>query len=259
MAGIQADFLHSIALEGNITPRGAFPAIWETAIGVDFGGLPGGYSWVFPKGDHLNFGLGGWKSVGPTLRGRLHRLVESYGFDPADLWGVRGHHLPIRRRGSELVDGNVLLVGDAAGVLDPMTAEGIYGAMWTGTAAAANIEDYLDGKTPDLVGYRKRVVEELLPELIVGRQFHDVFHLWPSLFVGIELGMSVLWPAVDRMLQGEGTYVTSARDLGPIWPLLELLSDSIRVFPPLCRMSGLPDPIPPERFFRRAGRHGTAA
>ena len=258
MAGIQNDFLHGIALEGNITPKGAFPARWETTIGIEFGGLPGGFGWVFPKGDHVNIGLGAWKHAGPTLRGKLNGLVESYGFDPTDLWGLRGHHLPIRRRGSKLVDGNTLLVGDAAGVLDPLTAEGIYGALWTGKVAAANIEDYLDGKTPNLDGYRKQVERQLLPELTASRQFHDVLHLWPSLFVGIERGTSILWPAIERMLQGEGTYVTVARELGRIWPLLELLSDSVRVFPPLRRISGLPDPIPPERFFRREDGHRTA-
>ena len=184
--------------------------------------------------------------------------MESYGFDPTDLWGLRGHHLPIRRRGSKLVDGNTLLVGDAAGVLDPLTAEGIYGALWTGKVAAANIEDYLDGKTPNLDGYRKQVERQLLPELAVGMQFHDLLHLWPSLLVGIERGTSILWPAIERMIQGEGTYVTVASRLGRIWPLLELLSDSVRVFPPLRRMSGLPDPVPPERFFRRKDGHRTA-
>ena len=84
------DFLYGIALEGNIKPKGSFPAKWETSIGIDFGGMPGGYGWVFPKGDHLNFGLGGWKSVGPTLRRQLHRLVENYGFNPANLWGNTG-------------------------------------------------------------------------------------------------------------------------------------------------------------------------
>ena len=134
-----------------------------------------------------------------------------------------------------------------------MTGEDIYGALWTGKVAAANIEDYLDGKTPDLDGYRKQVERQLLPDLTVAWQFHDIFHVWPSLFVGIERRMSVLWPAIERTLQGEGTYVTVARDLGRIWPLLELLSDSIRVLPPLRRISGSPKSVPPERFFRREG------
>ena len=258
MAGIQRDIQDNIALEGNITPKGSFPAKWETSIGIDFGDMPGGYGWVFPKGDHLNFGVGGWKHVGPTLRRKLNRLVEYYGFNPTNLWGVRGHHLPIRSKGSKLVDGNTLLVGDAAGVIDPLTAEGIYGAVCTGKIAAASVEDYLAGKASGLDGYRKQVERQLRPELTVARQLHDIFHLCPSLFVGIERTTSILWPALECMLQGRSTYVTLTRDLGRIWPLLEFLSDSIRVFPPLRRIAGLPDLVPPERFFRRLGGHRTA-
>lgn len=258
MAGISTQFIHGIALEGNITPNKAFPTKWESTMGVDFSGLPGGYGWIFPKGDHLNIGLGGWKHIGPKLRHKLHHLVEFYGFDPADLWGVRGHHLPIRSKGSQLVDGNVLLVGDAAGALDPLTAEGIYGAIWTGQAAAAHLSQYLDGKTSNLDGYRKQVERQLLPELTIGRQFHDIFYLWPNLFVGLEERTSILWREVERLLKGEDTYVTVARKLGRIWPVLEFVSDSARVLPPLRRMSGLPPSFPPERFFRRDRRHETA-
>ena len=251
MAGIPCGFLHSIALEGNITPQGGFPPTWETCIGVDFGGLPGGYGWVFPKGDHLNFGLGGWQHVGPTLRTRLNRFVESYGFTPSSLWGVRGHHLPIKSGKSKFVDGNTLLVGDAAGVIDPFTAEGIYGAAWTGKVAAASIEDYLAGESCSLDSYGSRVGRELLPELAVGRQLHDIFHLCPSFFVEIERTTSILWPALVGLLEGKSTYVKLTRDLRQVWPLLEFLSDSIRVLPPLRRISGLPERVLPERFFRQ--------
>ena len=137
------------------------------------------------------------------------------------------------------------------------TAEGIYGAVWTGKAAATSVEDYLAGNTPGLDGYREQVERQLLPELTVARQLHDIFHFFPSLFVGIERRTSILWPALERMLQGKSTYVTLARDLGRVWPLLQLLSDSIRVFPPLRRISRLPNLVPPERFFRGLDGHRT--
>ena len=256
MTGIPTEFVHWVALEGNITPKGAFPGKWESSMGFDFGSLPGGYGWVFPKGDHLNIGVGGWKHAGPTLRARLGQLVGSYGFEATNLWGVRGYHLPIRQRGSPLVDGNTLLVGDAAGAIDPLTGEGIYGAVWTGKTAAEAIESRLDGRTDSLDIYRQQVENQLLPELAIGGQLHNIFHVWPGLFVGIERSASVLWPPFERMLRGEDSYVSFARGLGRLWPLLEFLSDSIRVFPPLRRISGLNDAIPPERFFQRRQSRG---
>ena len=90
LSGLAVNICDGIALEGNITPPNGFPEKWEQAIGIDLGDLPGGYGWIFPKGDHLNIGIGGWRYVAPKLRERLDGLVDSYGYDPKDLWGLRG-------------------------------------------------------------------------------------------------------------------------------------------------------------------------
>ena len=251
IAGVPVMPQYGIAMEGNVTPPGGVPAEWEDAIGIDVGDPPGGYGWIFPKGDHLNIGLGGWHHIAPTLRERLDHLVSFYGYDPAMLWGVRGYHLPVRLRGSPVVDGNVILVGDAAGMIDPLTGEGIYTAFLSGRIAAEQLAVYLEGKAPDLGGYRREVERRLLPELRVSRQFHDLFHLWPGLFVGIEQRTSKLWRGIVHILQGDRTYLSVIRKLGPVWPVMEFVSDLVRVAPPLGRISGSLDPPPPERFFRR--------
>ena len=257
LAGLDVSLHHGIAMEGNITVPGGVPSKWEHTLGIDFGEHPGGYGWLFPKGDHLNIGVGGWRYLGPSLRRRLDHLVRFYGYSPAELWGVRGYDLPIRQRGSPLVDGNVLLVGDAAGLIDPMTGEGIYAGFWSGRAAAHHLAAYLSEEAPDLNGYRREVERVLIPELRVSRQFHDIFHLWPGLFVGIERRTSILWRVLPHVLRGDKTYLTLTPRLGPIWPVLEFISDLVRVTPPLRRISGLRDPAPPERFFRRGARQQT--
>ena len=73
------DHLRTVALEGNARvdlERFAGRA-W-----IEFGVVPGGYGWVFPKGDHVNVGVGGWHEEGPRLRRtsrlcREHRIPES--------------------------------------------------------------------------------------------------------------------------------------------------------------------------------------
>ena len=257
LAGLHVRFVHGIAMEGNITPPGGFPSQWEDTMGLDLGGLPGGYGWLFPKGDHVNIGLGGWRHIGHTLRDRLDHLVRSYGFDPAKLWGVRAYHLPVRQPGSPLVDGNVVLVGDAAGLLDPLTGEGIFAAMWSGRTASREITAYLGEQAPDLDGYRRETERGLLPELRVSRQLHDIFHLWPGLFMGIDRRTSILWTAMAPLMRGELTYLTVLRKLGAFRPVVEFISDLVRVAPPLRRIAGLRDPLPPERFFRRGTHHLT--
>lgn len=249
LAGVPQLLWRQVAIEGNISlPRG-LPDRWRTAFGLDIGEMPGGYGWVFPKRDHLNIGVGGWKHVGPTLRDRLSRLVRYYGFDPADLWGTRGHYLTIRQPDSPLVDGNVLLVGDAAGLVDPMTDEGIYSALWSGRAAARHLADYVDGRAQDLSRYAREVESGLVPELKVSRRFHDLFHLTPKLYLWTERRTSILWNLARRILRGDQTYVNVMLRHPATAMGIDFLSDLVRVTPMLQRKSGLRDPAPPQRFF----------
>jgi flavin-dependent dehydrogenase len=49
---------------------------------------------------------------------------------------VRGHRLPVRRPGAPVASGRILLVGDAAGLVDPLSGDGIYEAFVSARLAA---------------------------------------------------------------------------------------------------------------------------
>ena len=255
LAGLDLGLIQGIAMEGNVTPPGEFPQEWEDAIGLDFGSAPGGYGWIFPKAEHLNIGIGGWKYIGPSLRSRLDQLVRFYGFAPSDLWGLRGYHLPLRRSTSPLADDNVLLVGDAAGLLDPFTGEGIHAAIWSGRAAAQHLAAYAGGEVEDLSGYRADVERELVPDLRVARQFHDLFHLTPSLYIRVERWTEILWGLACCIMRGEQTYTEVMRNHRVLATVIEFMSDLVRVTPYLQRAAGLRDPAPPQRFFLGGAHH----
>ena len=250
LAGLELNLSQGVALEGNVTPDNGFPDKWEDAIGLDMGCIPGGYGWIFPKGDHLNVGIGGWQYTGPSLRSRLDGLVRFYGFDPQTMWGVRGHHLPLRNPGSPLADGNVVLVGDAAGLIDPLTGEGIASAFSSGRIAANQLAAYLLDEVDDLQGYARDVERDLLIDLRVARQFHDIFHLSPAFYLAVERWSSVLWKGITSVLLGRQSYAGLTQKLGPLWPVAEFLVDLIRITPFLQRMAGLQDPSPTIRYFR---------
>ena len=255
MSGIDAGIIHGIALEGNVKPSNGFPNEWEDKIGLDFGSYPGGYGWIFPKGDHLNIGLGGWKHIGPSLRSRLDGLTRFYGYDPEDLWGLRGHHLPIRQLDSSLAVDNVLLVGDAGGLLDPMTGEGIYAAIWSGRTAARHLAEYVGGEVDDLDGYQQDVENDLMPDLRASRQFHDLFHLSPGLYMWAERHSSFVWDLTCRIVLGEQTYVDIMKRHPKLATAIDFVSDLVRVTPFLQRIAGMREPAPPQRFFRRNTKH----
>ena len=56
-----------VALEGNLAYARVRSAPYRGKLVLELGVVPGGYGWVFPKGDHVNFGVGGWASEGPRL------------------------------------------------------------------------------------------------------------------------------------------------------------------------------------------------
>ena len=142
-AGLGEGIVRGVALEGNVPWSVLGREPYDGTAWVELGVVPGGYGWVFPKGDHANLGVGGWMSEGPNLRGHLDRLAREHLVDPSALESVRGHRLPMRELGAPSARGRVLLVGDAAGLVDPLSGDGMYEAFVSAKLAAAAV---LDGR-----------------------------------------------------------------------------------------------------------------
>src|SRR6185503_21212849 len=98
-SGVGEEIVRGVALEGNVPLERLHGELERTAV-IELAVLPGGYGWVFPKGDHANLGVGGWGSEGPRLRDHLARLAHAHRVDPAALTEIRGHRLPMRRLGT---------------------------------------------------------------------------------------------------------------------------------------------------------------
>ncbi len=101
--GLGAGIVRGVALEGNVPWSFLDRGRYQGTAWVELGVVPGGYGWVFPKGDHVNLGVGGWMDEGPRLRSHLDRLARAHGVDPTALTDVRGHRLPMRELGAARV------------------------------------------------------------------------------------------------------------------------------------------------------------
>ncbi len=113
----------------------------EVDLTFDFAAVPGGYAWIFPKGDHFNVGVYAPSSATRLTRNQLLHYVTQR-VKTATLDQVVGQYLGIGAGSRETeyvlpeMRDRVLLVGDAGGFVDPLTGEGIYGAVLSGQAAA---------------------------------------------------------------------------------------------------------------------------
>jgi len=211
----------AVALEGNVPLREGRAQRWEGTLALNVGGPPGGYSWVFPKHDHLNVGVGAWRWFAPHLREQLAALCGRYGFSPDALRDVRGHHLVVRRPGSPIVRGPVLSVGDAAGLVDPLSGEGIHTAFQSARLAARAIESYLAERAADLLPYQAAVDDLIMPELIASRKLQDIFHYSPRPYTFVLQRSRRFWRLMCRIIRGEVTYTTFLERLGPVGALLD--------------------------------------
>lgn len=229
MAGLDTRRELAIAFEGNVTVEGEYPPEWVDVFGVEVGTCPAGYGWLFPKGDHVNIGVGGHWSMGPSLRPRLDSLTRYYGFEPSAMWGVRGHPLPVRRPGGTVQAGRVVVVGDAAGMVDVLSGEGIYSAIWSGRSAAEHIARFLQGFSPDLSGYGVAVDRELGQDLEVSRQLHQIFHISPPLSALLVRRSSRMWRLVCGLLTGDVTYSSLRQRGAALTSAIDLLSATGRL------------------------------
>ena len=196
------DRRYGVALEGNVSYAHAREDRWRGRAVVDLGAVPGGYAWVFPKGDHVNVGVGGWASEGPRLREHLERACSAYGLPHARLESVRGFRLPMRRSGETPVRGRALLVGDAAGLVDPLSGDGIYEALLSARFAAEAVLDLLAGRQVDLERYGARIERELAPMISASWSAKLAFDRFPRLAFTIARTPPA-WRLAERLLRDE--------------------------------------------------------
>jgi geranylgeranyl reductase family protein len=103
-----------------------------------FGEIYLGYLWIFPKKQHLSVGIGAFHPRPGKLQSTLERVMKRYGVSVAGL-PVHGHPLPIYTRREKISTRRVLMVGDAAGLVEPFSGEGIRFAVRSGRLAAQAI------------------------------------------------------------------------------------------------------------------------
>jgi geranylgeranyl reductase family protein len=189
-AGLRRDRVLAIALEVEQPHRwgDGHPDLRPEVAHLEYGTVDRGYAWVFPKGDHLNVGAGMFRprKTGnrgdSNLRGKLQKTICRY----MDVLGVAyererlhfyAHPLPMwnGREPLNTRDGRILLVGDAAGLINPIFGDGILHAVKSGQIAAQAI---IDGRPQE---HTCRIHEEFAVNFDAALKLSKFFYQWPGL------------------------------------------------------------------------------
>ena len=141
---------------------------FTNAARFDFGVVPNGYGWVFPKKDHLSVGVLSIKLKNNNLNNSFAKYLELLNIKKINYSERHGFVIPILTR-NIYAKGRILLTGDAAGFTDPITAEGISFAILSGQLAAESI--IKKSLLPESVckEYNFKISKDILPELKAGK------------------------------------------------------------------------------------------
>ncbi|MEU4419547.1 geranylgeranyl reductase family protein [Actinoplanes sp. NPDC024001] len=186
-----------LGLEVELAATDADRSRWQGRLLLDWGPVPGSYGWVFPKGDQLTVGVIMEKGRGAETRRYLRAFVARLGLEDREVLRDSGHLTRCRAATAPLRKGRVLVAGDAAGLLEPWTREGISYALrsgtWAGTVAANG---------GDLSAYDRLVTGELAPEMAAGRRLLGLFGRHPAL-VHAAFASPLGWRAFTGFCRGE--------------------------------------------------------
>ena len=223
--GLMADRWALAALESELVADDRTMGHWHDKLGLDLGELPASYGWVFPKGDHLSVGVGGLPLIedyGSRLKEYDARHTAQRSPNVVRLIRSHGYLLPCRRPGAPVQKGRAMLVGDAAGLVEAFTGEGIFWAIKSGQIAARSI--LRDGGEPR---YQERLDRALMPDLLSARRWLRVYVWLPRACYSLPKRIPPFWRAVCLIMRGERRYTHIRRMLGPLGLVEGLLPDPL--------------------------------
>ncbi|MGW4894895.1 geranylgeranyl reductase family protein [Kitasatospora sp. NPDC004240] len=207
-----------LGLEAEIPVPAPVAAAWAGRIHLDWGPLPGSYGWVFPKTESSSLTVGVISARGDGERTKQYladyiRQLGLSGFPPSV---ESGHLTRCRAEDSPLSRGRVLVAGDAAGLLEPWTREGISYALRSGRLAGEWAVKVAEAGTAaevrrEAVDYAFAIKAGLGVEMRAGKQMLAAFERRPHLFHAAVCLIDPAWRAFARTTQGHTTFAQVLR------------------------------------------------
>ncbi|WP_030672855.1 geranylgeranyl reductase family protein [Streptomyces sp. NRRL B-1347] len=213
--GVKLDQV-DLGLEAEIPVPATVAEDWAGRVLIDWGPMPGSYGWVFPKGDTLTVGVISARGEGAATKRYLEDFIARLGLSGFEPSISSGHLTRCRSDDSPLSRGRVLVCGDAAGLLEPWTREGISFALRSGRLAGewavriAEAHDAVDARRQAL-NYAFAVKAGLGVEMGVGRRMLTLFERRPGLLHTAITTFRPAWNAFAKITRGSTTLAELVR------------------------------------------------
>ena len=197
----------AIAVETELEVSGEALENRRGCVHFDFGCTSRGYGWVFPKREILSVGVGTFRGEATDLKASLLAWLDLLALPSTpDKVKMRGHLVPMGGEARVIHGRRIVLTGDAAGLAEPVTGEGIYYAVKSAQIAADTLHQVLLDHTTDLSSYSARVNAEITSDLKYAKRLASLLYRFP----GLSYRFFVRSPAVQwgmvRALCGRSTF-----------------------------------------------------
>ncbi len=221
-------------------------SLYDENVVLDFGGIKKGYIWVFPKKHSLSIGGGGPVKDAVNIKKYLKWFLQNYQAtvsdnfaEPARKWlfnqnndkikakeskfilpersGLSGdglqkkiklnaHFIPVRSDKSFLCDFRVLSVGDAAGLGDAFTGEGIHNALLSSIIASESINDALSNLNFNFCDYHEKINKDIFTNIKNSMLISKIFFSSPYFYYKLIKSNDNLFNSCAKILRGEKKY-----------------------------------------------------
>jgi flavin-dependent dehydrogenase len=219
--GIETNHNCLVGVETEVVVPDEDLAKWKSQIAIELGRIPAGYAWVFPKTDHLSIGIGCLANKAKDLKRCYWEFLDSLNFRHYTIARWDGSIIPICTGRAVVTRDRAVLLGDAAGLADPLTGEGIYNAILSAKLAAPAIEESLISGEVRLLDYRKSVEEKIVSEMRIAYVFSKVLAQLPHILFRLLKRDERIWRGCCHLLRGETDYSTMKNKIGPLGRLYD--------------------------------------
>jgi len=212
--GMGRNMKYTVGMESEIVVPEEELVKWKSRVQMDLGCIPGGYAWVFPKRNHLSIGVGCLASKARHLNQYHQKFLNSLSIGNYTITKSSSHLIPTCTQGRLVWQDKALLLGDAAGLADPLTGEGIYYAILSAQLAAPVIEGSLVKSKAGLQDYQEIVERKIMSELRMARTLSKFFVRFPHLAFRMLRRRDGVWRTGCGLMSGELNYTDIKRRVG---------------------------------------------
>lgn len=192
----------AVEIEPRLTPPD------DALIHLEFGMVPYGYLWNFPKAD--GYSIGGavvWADQKRRydLRPPIATYTQQFGVELAQEKAY-GHPILVWDRDRPLHTQQALLVGEAARVVDPFTAEGIRPAIFSGLQAAEAVTQAIGGDLDAIARYTQIMQTEWGQDMVWAKRLARIFYNAPKVAYRAAVKRPRATQQLIKLFNGKQTY-----------------------------------------------------